>query len=47
MAVDEVLAWVKAVLGACGCQQGCVECSPARALAAGPDKQGILRLLGA
>lgn len=47
VAVDEVLAWVKAVLGACGCQQGCVECSPARALAAGPDKQGILRLLGA
>jgi hypothetical protein len=47
VAVDEVFVWVKAVLSACGCQQGCVECTSPVALAAGPDKQGVLRLLGA
>ncbi|MCS6901382.1 MAG: hypothetical protein RMJ98_17720 [Myxococcales bacterium] len=47
IAVDEVFVWVRAVLSACGCQQGCAECTSSVALAAGPDKQGVLRLLGA
>jgi hypothetical protein len=46
-AVDEVFSWVKAILAACPCAQGCTECSSPLALAAGPDKQAVLRLLGA
>ncbi|RYE93116.1 MAG: hypothetical protein EOO75_05115 [Myxococcales bacterium] len=46
-AVDEVFAWVRAVLSACSCPQGCDQCTAPATLAAGPDKVGVLRLLGA
>lgn len=46
IAVEEVLFWVKSVLSACSCQQGCAECTPSIVLSSGPDKQGILKLLG-
>jgi hypothetical protein len=45
--VDQALQWVRAILQDCSCANGCSDCTPARALAQGPDKVSVLRLLGA
>jgi len=44
--VGEVLKWVGAILRGCPCPHGCPDCSPREALDMGPDKTGVLRLLG-
>lgn len=46
-AVEDMLVWVRSVLSTCSCKDGCSECSAPDILAAGPNKQGVLRLLGA
>ena len=38
---------VQAILQSCSCAHGCADCSPPEVLEAGPDKAGVLRLLGA
>lgn len=43
--VIDVLRWVRAVLHACPCEQGCFRCTPEPVLRAGADKQGVLRIL--
>lgn len=43
--VIEVLRWARAVLYACSCEQGCVDCTPESVLRARPDKQAVLRML--
>jgi len=44
--VESVLRWVAAILRACPCSDGCERCTPMDALTSGPDKAGVLRLLG-
>jgi ATP-dependent helicase YprA (DUF1998 family) len=46
-ALDLALQWVRAILQGCPCRDGCANCTPARVLAEGPDKVGVIRLLGA
>jgi hypothetical protein len=38
---------VRAILQSCACAHGCPECTPPEVMEAGPDKAGVLRLLGA
>lgn len=45
--LDLALQWVRAILQDCRCGHGCTDCTPAQALSSGPDKGGVLRLLGA
>ncbi|MES2644213.1 MAG: DUF1998 domain-containing protein [Myxococcota bacterium] len=45
--VDNALVWVRRLLQGCPCDHGCPRCTPADVLAQGPDKSGVLRLLGA
>lgn len=42
-----VLEWVSAILSQCTCTDGCRHCTAPHVLAAGPDKTGVLALLGA
>jgi hypothetical protein len=44
--VDDTFKWVRAILANCKCPSGCLECTPQDVLAAGPDKPGVLGLLG-
>jgi ATP-dependent helicase YprA (DUF1998 family) len=44
--VEEMLKWVRALLANCRCAQGCPECTPQDVLDSGPDKSGVLGLLG-
>jgi ATP-dependent helicase YprA (DUF1998 family) len=44
--VEETLKWVRALLANCRCPHGCPECTPQDVLDAGPDKTGVLGLLG-
>jgi hypothetical protein len=44
--VGETLKWVRALLAQCGCAHGCSECTPPEVLEFGPDKSGVLELLG-
>jgi hypothetical protein len=46
-ALGDVLKWVRATLQTCPCNSGCVDCTPPEVLEAGPDKAGVLKLLGA
>lgn len=41
-----VLEWVHAILAQCTCADGCDRCTARRVLDAGPDKVGVLALLG-
>ncbi|MBK9371450.1 MAG: DUF1998 domain-containing protein [Deltaproteobacteria bacterium] len=43
----EALRWVRAILQRCPCSHGCERCTPREVLERGPDKGGVLRLLGA
>ncbi|MFT6144623.1 MAG: hypothetical protein ACJAZO_004944 [Myxococcota bacterium] len=42
----DTLQWVRAILKGCSCNLGCAVCTPADVLERGPDKVGVLRLLG-
>jgi ATP-dependent helicase YprA (DUF1998 family) len=44
--VDDTFKWVRAILANCKCASGCPECTPQDVLASGPDKSGVLGLLG-
>jgi hypothetical protein len=44
--IEEVLKWVRALLANCRCPHGCPECTPQDVLDSGPDKSGVLGLLG-
>ncbi|MBM4368024.1 MAG: DUF1998 domain-containing protein [Deltaproteobacteria bacterium] len=44
--IDEVLRWVAEILFECPCKHGCERCTPPEALSIGPDKDGVLSLLG-
>jgi hypothetical protein len=44
--IDDTLKWVRALLANCRCSQGCAECTPQEVLGFGPDKSGVLGLLG-
>jgi hypothetical protein len=44
--VEEMLKWVRALLANCRCPHGCPECTPQDVLDSGPDKSGVLGLLG-
>lgn len=44
--VEELMAWVRAILAGCKCADGCHECSPPEALENKPDKAAVLKLLG-
>jgi hypothetical protein len=48
--VHELLRWARALLASCpnmSCLDGCTLCTPAEVLKQGPDKQGVLQMLGA
>ncbi|MDP2314260.1 MAG: DUF1998 domain-containing protein [Pseudomonadota bacterium] len=45
--VENALIWVRRLLQGCPCDHGCPRCTPETVLAQGPDKGGVLRLLGA
>ncbi len=44
--VEELMAWVRAILAGCKCADGCRECCPPEALESKPDKSAVLKLLG-
>ncbi|QSQ19573.1 hypothetical protein JY651_30195 [Pyxidicoccus parkwayensis] len=44
--IDDTFKWVRALLAGCGCAHGCPVCTPQDVLDAGPDKAGVLELLG-
>jgi hypothetical protein len=44
--VDDTFKWVRAILANCRCANGCPECTPQDVLGFGPDKSGVLGLLG-
>jgi len=44
--VDDTFKWVRAILANCRCPNGCPECTPQDVLGFGPDKSGVLGLLG-
>jgi hypothetical protein len=45
--VEGVLDWVRQILQRCPCEHGCPKCTPAEAMRFGPEKGGVLRILGA
>lgn len=45
--VEGVLVWVRQILQGCTCDHGCPRCTPEDAIRFGPDKVGVLRMLGA
>lgn len=45
-ALYNLLRWAWGVLYSCPCMKGCAQCVPASVLKQGPDKQGVLQLLG-
>jgi hypothetical protein len=45
-AVRAALRWVRAVLAACPCANGCARCTPEITLAEGPAKAGVIEVLG-
>jgi hypothetical protein len=44
--VTNGLKWVHAILSRCECPDGCRRCTPRRVCEVGPDKSGVLQLLG-
>jgi hypothetical protein len=44
--IDDTFKWVRAILAHCKCANGCAECTPQEVLGSGPDKSGVLGLLG-
>jgi len=44
--VTNGLNWVHAILSRCKCPDGCRRCTPRRVCEVGPDKSGVLQLLG-
>ena len=46
LVVVDTLEWVRAILKGCSCNLGCPKCTPPEVLERGPDKVGVLRILG-
>lgn len=46
LVIVDALEWVRAILKGCKCNLGCNQCTPADVVERGPDKVGVLRLLG-
>jgi hypothetical protein len=44
--IDDTFKWVRALLANCRCSHGCPDCTPQDVLGFGPDKSGVLGLLG-
>lgn len=44
--IEGTFRWARALLAGCGCAHGCQVCTPQDVLDAGPDKAGVLELLG-
>jgi len=44
--IEDTFKWVRALLAGCGCAHGCQVCTPQDVLDSGPDKAGVLELLG-